>query len=554
VKKLETKIKTNLNRKGKLRNRILAVGLILLITMMSVSFVASSGVSTRLEKGSFVETASYVIWGDDGTYYAKNGATGQIDYQDENITVVWENVRDNGLTSGRAWKEKVVLKGFFELNNTIILPSYLILDLTQSKIKIADNFNDVLFYQYPVTSINIDIIGGTIDGNSANQASGGIPFLFRNAQNVTFDGIFIHDCFTQGITLYSSATGSYGCVIQNCRFLNIAKNAVEVLGLDTHDMVVRDNFFENCGTDSGSKSISISQATDVSVIGNSINGGIQGICLALTPSVTVIGNVISGTEYFGIHLLGNTVLNITGALVSGNIVHGCWGAVGTGIGADAVVFSSYTNNICYNNSKGGLGFENTASHCGYGNIISGNTAYYNGQMGIFMTNQIGGIVSNNIVYSNNQENLTVYDSGIMLVTSFNITVDGNYCTDNQTSTTQRYGIKEKYDTANPDYNYYFNNYVAGNNISGFSLLGAHNTFSNNIGFVTENLVSGVNSTATTFIIAHGLAGTATHVTCSFNSTAIEGYSWTSDGTNITVTVVGTLPAAMTCYADTRYEP
>jgi len=44
---------------------------------------------------------------------------------------VINNVLANGLTSGRRWKEKVVLMGDFEIGNTILISSYTIFDASQ---------------------------------------------------------------------------------------------------------------------------------------------------------------------------------------------------------------------------------------------------------------------------------------------------------------------------------------------------------------------------------------------------------------------------------------
>jgi hypothetical protein len=75
-----------------------------------------------------------------------------------------------------------------------------------------------------------------------------------------------------------------------------------------------------------------------------------------------------------------------------------------------------------------------------------------------------------------------------------------------------------------------------------------------LGFVTENSVSSANTTATTAVIAHGLASTATFVWCSFSSSAITGYTWSSNSTHITITPTGTLPASWTTYAKVEYKP
>jgi hypothetical protein len=76
----------------------------------------------------------------------------------------------------------------------------------------------------------------------------------------------------------------------------------------------------------------------------------------------------------------------------------------------------------------------------------------------------------------------------------------------------------------------------------------------NMGYVTENWVSGANTTATTIVLNHGLAGTPQYVFASFNTTAITGYSWMATSTQITITVTGTLPASYTAYAYVKYNP
>jgi len=76
----------------------------------------------------------------------------------------------------------------------------------------------------------------------------------------------------------------------------------------------------------------------------------------------------------------------------------------------------------------------------------------------------------------------------------------------------------------------------------------------NLGFATENSVSGANTTATAAVINHGLAGTPTCVWCSFDTLAVTGYTWTATSTQITVTITGTLPASWTVYVKCEYIP
>lgn len=68
-------------------------------------------------------------------------------------------------------------------------------------------------------------------------------------------------------------------------------------------------------------------------------------------------------------------------------------------------------------------------------------------------------------------------------------------------------------------------------------------------YLTENNGVAVNATATTWTITHRLAGTPTGVWCSFNSTQVDSWIWTSTSSTITVTCTNsaTTDAIVTCY-------
>jgi hypothetical protein len=75
----------------------------------------------------------------------------------------------DGLTSGRTWKEKVFFKGNFSLSNTVILPSYTILDLRAAELTLSNNINKDAIQ---IHGDYIGILGGIIDGNKANNTDG----------------------------------------------------------------------------------------------------------------------------------------------------------------------------------------------------------------------------------------------------------------------------------------------------------------------------------------------------------------------------------------------
>jgi len=77
----------------------------------------------------------------------------------------------NALTSGRVWKEKVILKGNFELTDSLSIPSYSILEI-QGKLKLMDNINKDIITISGDPIEYVEIYGGYLDGNKANQISG----------------------------------------------------------------------------------------------------------------------------------------------------------------------------------------------------------------------------------------------------------------------------------------------------------------------------------------------------------------------------------------------
>jgi len=117
---------------------------------------------------------------------------------------------------------------------------------------------------------------------------------------------------------------------------------------------------------------------------------------------------------------------------------------------------------------------------------------------------------------------------------------------------QEYGIQ----VTNTCYNNTItNNNLLGNKDGAMSISStalANNVVNYNMGFVTENSGTATNSTATTFVFNHGLAGTPTGVWASFNSTEITGWTWTATSTQITITVVG-MTADRTCYWMAEYN-
>jgi len=102
--------------------RIRSISLIFLITVFSgflgYKFGAASlqSIKTVVEPGSMVTEASYVIFTDGTNYYARNGLTGEIEFQSTNASYVIQSVLDTLTTGGT-----ILLKGRIFLENGITL-------------------------------------------------------------------------------------------------------------------------------------------------------------------------------------------------------------------------------------------------------------------------------------------------------------------------------------------------------------------------------------------------------------------------------------------------
>jgi parallel beta-helix repeat protein len=183
----------------------LAVGkstlsLILLITLCftlvyipRISIVKVSGafpIYVRAD-GSIDPKASFIISADDTSYYATNCTSGQVLVQSTNASVAIQAAM-NHLTSGRTWKETVVFEDNLTIDNTIPIPSWTIIEIL-GRLTLANWVNASMFINSDTVNGNteIELTGGILDGNSANQNYGGRNVVLARMVNVT--NLMIHD-------------------------------------------------------------------------------------------------------------------------------------------------------------------------------------------------------------------------------------------------------------------------------------------------------------------------------------------------------------------------
>src|SRR6266571_31036 len=129
-----------------------------------------------ISSSSLVSPYRQLVWRDSTTSYVKDGTTGSV-------TTYTSSTRDsdalnaalNALTSGRTWKERVVVVGgLVGIAANISLPSYATLDLTGALLKVQNSANlSTGILTVSTNATNVEILGGVIDGNRTNQTANG---------------------------------------------------------------------------------------------------------------------------------------------------------------------------------------------------------------------------------------------------------------------------------------------------------------------------------------------------------------------------------------------
>src|SRR3989304_10189667 len=178
---------------------------------------------------SYPQQASYTVYSGSGKYWAKpSRESGLSPFSGTDAAAVISG-SINALTSGRTWKEKIVLKGDFSgfpLSTAINIPSYTIIDI-QGKIKFnSDVPSETPFFRnsdFVNGNSNIEIRGGTIDGTVGTSVPGhgrGQVIEFRKGTDFIIEGITFQNasgmCLRNGLTSSTNTGNSYG-IITNCR-------------------------------------------------------------------------------------------------------------------------------------------------------------------------------------------------------------------------------------------------------------------------------------------------------------------------------------------------
>ena len=463
------------------------------------------------------------VWAEDSD--GKTIASGEAGVDDASVI----QSALNSLTAGRKWRETVILKGDFEIRNKITLPSHTTLNLSEAYLKLGDSVNDHMFYAEGET--NIEIIGGKLDGNKANNDT---TTYYRLLLFVKCDNLKI-----RGVEMFN---GAYGITIQGDETGGVIHSNFEVTGCYMHDLdydgLYYKTYLENCKA--------------MWNYAKSVRRGFA--CDDGCKAVKFAHNVVEDASFWGIEAAGLNAesKDIT---IKDNAL----------ISAPLSVYAKIANVRVISNH-----FENCSVQIHVEDdkmpdkepkqvVFADNTIDVGGGRKLIIQNAKDVIVANNYIYSSDYYGVDVLGGVNVKILNSRIKVDKWYSIRVRASgyrNSSNIEIKDCTTETAGDWDIYVENTdiitIKRNNILTKGIyLGAGVTnaeIKNNRGYATENSGTATFSgdgTTTQFSIAHGLVSTPTKVLVTpMTADAASDFYVTADDTYIYINYL-TAPAAGT---------
>jgi len=453
------------------------------------------------------EVASYIIWKDGDKIYAKNGHTGQIEFSGTDAaSVIQQSI--NALTAGRTWKEKVVLKGEFEVGSQINIPSYTIIEI-QGKIRVPDGATLNLFWIEGEN--NVEIVGGILDGNKIGGTLTHLIVPSDGCSNVVIRNVKIINSGGTGIHIRAPNTANKNIQILNCHVEGCKSHGIDVRGATG---IINEKIqILNCR------------------LKNNAEFGIEygEIFLMRCKDVIVANNLIESSYGQGI----KAETDVYNLIVANNIVKECNGAGIVLGGGTPVKNVDIVNNYVENCGKS----NNTCNI----NITAGKPDYYDINHINIINNIVIGSDAHGIILYGRRANIKhniVIDSGMdrtnVGATYVGISVKGDYISIQgnllyNPSKTIDIGITAFGVDLPTDYISIVDNNILSGFTTPISNYGAHSITKRNIGYVTENSGVATVSAGNSYVdVPHGLAGTPTKIIVTPKDSDPGDRFWISD--------------------------
>jgi parallel beta-helix repeat protein len=412
-----------LSRVQNLSVTLLALSFLLLLANYTIltSNYNSKG-STQDLQNPAVE-ASYIIWNEGSTIYARNGSTGIIEYSGTDAATVINNAIT--ATSNKGGGTVFIKAGSYTIGSSIILKSYVTLEgegwgeqRAATTLRLADNVNDDVMRTLQQKNYHIIVRNLQIEGNNVHQTAGnGIMIYAADRSVIEFS--MIKWCKDSGVcTAGYDGDNCIQTILKNLFIYGCGKYAVYLTGPDN---LVQGVDLGNDYNEEGAESALYLHWADKSIIASSFFWGSKhGIVIDQSNNVLVTGCRVDYNRYDGI-ILCNSSRNV----IDGNeIVHNSQYVVGYAdgvrlIGSEAIPCN---NNTISNNFIGEeqdfpqyhrYAINEEGPYCD-GNCIIGNNVHSNSDERIRWSGA-NTIVCNNIGFVTENSGTATGTSPILVV-------------------------------------------------------------------------------------------------------------------------------------------
>jgi parallel beta-helix repeat protein len=408
--------------------------------------------------------ASYIIFTDGTTTYARNGTTGEIQFSGSNSSAVINNALGN--TRGVVF----VSKGNYTITSSIVMNTgnSLVGEGWETILNAGQNLNASVIVNYVVLYggmandrmqvSNLKINGandtGLIINNTTVSKAKGIEW--SNVFDSSITGVYVYDCGQDGISLFAcgSTVIRDNTLYRNGYYANNTSNASQnfyACGLfvkdfnyssNTYDLIITNNHAAWNGKDG----INVYCARNVVISDNVAESNQEdGIYVAESICTTVVGNTVNHNGWNNVSYAngqvkgsdGITVQSCEQVTVSGNIAfqNGCY---------------AYVNGKYWDQGDG-----IAMGKCLH-TSVTGNSVSFNFGHGINLGGSNYTTVSGNVVWDNNcsrkYQNDSTYTADGIHMASWNLdnppdlcwynVITGNIVTDDQSPHGQGWGIAE----------------------------------------------------------------------------------------------------------------
>lgn len=409
---------------------------------LTYAATASLSFATTIEGGSLVESASYVVFKDGSTYFAKNGTTGAIDYSGTNASEIINNV----------WQPntRILLKaGIYVLTTKLSAQNNSVLEGENAYTTILYAANSAMGHiichaaKYPGQpapfgdpNYNVTIKNLGFRVNSGDPADRGI---FIKTNDLT-----VENCVFKGFDgYYVKAVYSENVKILNCKGYDSGADGFHFLYVNNGWM--ESNYAEN--TDGDSYAV---VHTNNTVVSNNIavgdgSGQEWGVDVwGLSYNVTVDNNLIANMAMSGLGIKAYESKDPYGVTLSNNKIETCgeYGiyVISTYTGNESLINLRITNNDLVDIQYAGIRVLAASYGIMTGNhIIDVGLGTNNTWYGIVIDHSSGNysnswVVNNNIIRNTQAPTLTVKYC-IYLMGSYHVCI-GNIAYDAGTTNIQ----------------------------------------------------------------------------------------------------------------------